>query len=123
MTDPQALPRCPRCGVDVFPTIRVGPEFVDDFYLPAGQRLAQWLDDAPTGSALLVVEIGAGFNTPGVTRRPMENREKLVRQTPRVRLVRINPDHPDHPDVPADLGARALSVPLGADRLLDGLAA
>ncbi|WP_180291483.1 hypothetical protein [Streptomyces sp. 3214.6] len=48
-------------------------------------------------------------------RRPMEN---LVRQTPRARLVRINPGHPD---VPSDLGARALSVPQGADRLLDGL--
>ncbi|MDX3802371.1 NAD-dependent protein deacetylase of SIR2 family [Streptomyces sp. AK04-3B] len=115
VTDPQALPRCPRCGADVFPNIRVGPEFVDDSYLPAGQRLARWLDDAPTDSTLLVIEIGAGFNTPGVIRWPMEN---LVRQTPRARLVRINPDHPD---VPTDLGTRALSVPVGADRLLDGL--
>ncbi|MFG2131409.1 NAD-dependent protein deacetylase of SIR2 family [Streptomyces sp. NPDC048751] len=115
VTDPQALPRCPRCGADVFPNVRVGPEFVDDSYRPAGRRLVQWLDDAPTDSALLVVEIGAGFNTPGVIRRPVEN---LVRQTPRARLVRINPGHPD---VPADLGERALSLPLGADRLLDGL--
>jgi NAD-dependent SIR2 family protein deacetylase len=115
VTDPTALPRCPRCGGDVFPNIRVGPEFVYDSYAPAGQRLARWLDDAPTDSTLLVLEIGAGFNTPGVIRRPMEN---LVRQTPRARLVRINPDHPD---VPSDLGARALAVPQGADRLLDGL--
>ncbi|MFD9037587.1 NAD-dependent protein deacetylase of SIR2 family [Streptomyces bottropensis] len=115
VTDPEALPRCPRCGGDVFPNIRVGPEFVDDAYLPAGRRLGKWLDDAPADSALLVVEIGAGFNTPGVIRRPMEN---LVRHTPRARLVRINPAHPD---VPSDLGTRALSVPLGADRLLDGL--
>jgi NAD-dependent SIR2 family protein deacetylase len=115
VTDPAALPRCPRCGAEVFPNIRVGPEFVDDGYLPAGRQLVRWLDDAPTKSTLLVLEIGAGFNTPGVIRRPMEN---LVRQTPRARLVRINPDHPG---VPTDLGERALSVPLGADRLLDGL--
>ncbi|MDX3452680.1 NAD-dependent protein deacetylase of SIR2 family [Streptomyces sp. ME02-8801-2C] len=115
VADPQALPRCPRCGADVFPNIRVGPEFVDDSYLPAGHRLGQWLDDAPTDSALLVLEIGAGFNTPGVIRRPMEN---LVRHTPRGRLVRINPGHPE---VPADLGPRARSVPLGADELLHGL--
>jgi hypothetical protein len=44
--------------------------------------------------------------------------ENPVRHTPRARLVRINPDHPD---VPSDLGTRVLSVPLGADRLLDGL--
>ncbi|MEW2401821.1 NAD-dependent protein deacetylase of SIR2 family [Streptomyces sp. NPDC046862] len=115
VTDPAALPRCPNCGADVFPNVRVGPEFVDDVYLPAGQRLVRWLDDAPTDSALLVLEIGAGFNTPGVIRRPMEN---LVRHTPRARLVRINPAHPD---VPSDLGIRALSVPHGAGLLLDRL--
>ncbi|GAA2295186.1 hypothetical protein GCM10010234_41260 [Streptomyces hawaiiensis] len=116
VTDPQALPRCPNCGAEVFPNVRVGPEFVDDAYLPAGQRLARWLADAPTDSTLLVLELGAGFNTPGVIRLPVEN---VVRRTPRARLVRINPDHPD---VPADLGARALPVPVGADRLLDRIA-
>lgn len=115
VTDPAALPRCPRCGADVFPNVRVGPEFVDDAYLPAGHRLAGWLDGAPEDSMVLVLEIGAGFNTPGVIRRPMEN---LVRHTPRARLVRVNPDHPE---VPADLGDRALSVPFGADRFLSGL--
>lgn len=44
--------------------------------------------------------------------------ENLVRHIPGARLVRVNPVHPD---VPADLGARALSVPFGADRLLNAL--
>ncbi|WP_105968974.1 SIR2 family NAD-dependent protein deacylase [Streptomyces geranii] len=113
VTDPAALPRCPDCGGEVFPNVRVGPGFVDDAHLPAGRRLAEWLDRETTGGRLLVVEIGAGFNTPGVIRRPMES---LVRHTPGARLVRINPGHPE---VPADLGDRALSLPFGADRLLD----
>ncbi|XUL86340.1 NAD-dependent protein deacetylase of SIR2 family [Streptomyces galilaeus] len=116
VTDRAALPRCPRCGAAVFPNVRVGPEFVDDAYLPAGQRLGSWLDRAPADSRLLVLEIGAGFNTPGVIRKPMEN---LVRHTPRARLVRVNLDHPD---VPADLGDRALSLPFGAGPFLDALA-
>ncbi|MDR6975265.1 NAD-dependent SIR2 family protein deacetylase [Streptomyces sp. 3330] len=115
--DEAALPRCPRCGADLFPDVRVGPGFVDDLHLPAGRRLAEWLDRNPADEGLLVVEIGAGFNTPGVIRRPMEN---LVRHTPRARLVRVDPEHPE---VPADLAGRALSVPLGADRLLPGLVA
>ncbi|AVV42770.1 NAD-dependent protein deacetylase of SIR2 family [Streptomyces sp. ID05-04B] len=115
VTDSRALPRCPNCGGEVFPNVRVGPEFVDRAYLPAGRRLVRWLEDAPRDSTLLVLELGAGFNTPGVIRLPMED---VVRRTPRARLVRINPRHPD---VPADLGERALSVPLGADRLLDRL--
>lgn len=80
-----------------------------------GARALPVSADAPTDGTLLVLEIGAGFNTPGVIRLPVEN---LVRQTPRARLVRINPDHPV---VPSDLGIRALSVPLGADRLLNRL--
>ncbi|MFD4511145.1 NAD-dependent protein deacetylase of SIR2 family [Streptomyces sp. NPDC058457] len=115
VTDPAVLPQCPRCGAAVFPNVRVGPEFVDDSYLPAGQRLVRWLDRAPADGRLLVLEIGAGFNTPGVIRLPMEN---LVRHTRQARLVRVNPDHPD---VPADLGDRALSLPFGAGLLLDAL--
>ncbi len=115
MTDPAVLPQCPRCGAAVFPNVRVGPEFVDDAYLPAGRWLSGWLDRAPADGRLLVLEIGAGFNTPGVIRMPMEN---LVRPTRQARLVRVNPRHPD---VPADLGARALSLPFGAGRLLDAL--
>ncbi|MES5820259.1 NAD-dependent protein deacetylase of SIR2 family [Streptomyces sp. RG80] len=115
VTDPAALPVCPRCGAEVFPNVRVGPEFVDGPYLAAGDRLTRWLADAPDDARLLVLEFGAGFNTPGVIRWPMEN---IVRHTPGARLVRVNPGHPD---VPADLGARALSLPFGADRLLHSL--
>ncbi|MCX5337244.1 MULTISPECIES: NAD-dependent protein deacetylase of SIR2 family [unclassified Streptomyces] len=115
VTDPAALPVCPNCGAEVFPHVRVGPEFIDGAYTAAGDRLSGWLGDAPGDVRLLVLEFGAGFNTPGVIRWPMEN---LVRHTPGARLVRVTPVHPD---VPADLGARALSVPFGADRLLNAL--
>ncbi|WP_367325662.1 hypothetical protein [Streptomyces sp. HUAS ZL42] len=115
VTDPAALPVCPNCGAEVFPHVRVGPELVERAFLPAGDHLVRWLGDAPGGARLLVLEIGAGFNTPGVIRLPMEN---LVRHAPGARLVRVNPDRPDVPD---DLGARALSVPFGADRVLNAL--
>ncbi|QFR02350.1 NAD-dependent protein deacetylase of SIR2 family [Streptomyces phaeolivaceus] len=115
VTDPAALPVCPNCGADVFPNVRVGPEFVDGAHMPAGDRLNRWLGDAPDTARLLVLEIGAGFNTPGVIRWPMEN---VVRHTPGARLVRVNPDHPE---VPADLGDRALPLPFTADRLLAAL--
>jgi hypothetical protein len=49
-------------------------------------------------------EIGAGFSTPAVIRRPVES---LVRALPSARLVRINTGRAA---VPADLGERAVSV-------------
>ncbi|MFM9609466.1 hypothetical protein [Streptomyces niveiscabiei] len=36
-------PACPNCGGEVFPNVRVGPWFVDDAFMPTGERLAKWL--------------------------------------------------------------------------------
>ncbi|MFE7840078.1 hypothetical protein ACFU53_29690 [Streptomyces sp. NPDC057474] len=94
VTAPAALPICPNRGADVFPNVRVGPEFVDGAHMPAGDRLNRWLGDAPGTARLLVLATGAGFNTPGVIRWPMEN---VVRHTSGARLLRVNPDHPESP--------------------------
>ncbi|GLP65043.1 hypothetical protein TUSST3_16630 [Streptomyces sp. TUS-ST3] len=115
ITDPGALPRCPNCGGDVEINVRIGPEFVDDAYLPAVGRLQDWLNSLPAGDRLLVLEFGAGFNTPGVIRRPGEH---LTRRLPGARLVRVNPDHPEVPD---DLTGRALAVAARADHLISAL--
>jgi NAD-dependent SIR2 family protein deacetylase len=115
VTDPAALPRCPNCGGEIEINVRVGPEFVDTPYLPAGRRLQDWLGTAPADTRLLVLEFGAGFNTPGVIRWPGEH---LVRHFPQARLVRVNPTHPH---TPADLADRALPVPADAHHLLDTL--
>ncbi|MEV0936902.1 NAD-dependent protein deacetylase of SIR2 family [Streptomyces phaeochromogenes] len=115
ITDPAALPHCPNCGEDVEINVRIGPEFVDEPYLPAGNRLQEWLNSADNGTRLLILEFGAGFNTPGVIRTPSEH---LTRHLPGARLVRVNPSHSQ---IPADLGERALSVPFDTDLLLDAL--
>ncbi|WP_143466996.1 hypothetical protein [Lentzea kentuckyensis] len=94
-----AIPSCPRCGGPVFLNVHKGPEYVPDHYLPDGQRLREWLGG---DGRLLVVEIGAGFNTPSVIRWPVES---LVRGMPGARLVRINRDDAE---VPSDLDALAV---------------
>jgi NAD-dependent SIR2 family protein deacetylase len=96
-----AVPTCPRCDGPVFLNVHKGPEYIADHYAPDGKRLGEWLDRP---GRLLVVEIGAGFSTPTVIRRPVES---LVRDLPRARLVRINRDHAG---VPADLGERSTSI-------------
>ncbi|WP_216915593.1 hypothetical protein, partial [Nocardia noduli] len=73
------------------------------------------LTTAPTDTRMLILEFGAGFNTPGVIRRPGEH---LTRRLPHSRLVRINPTHPA---TPSDLAERALSIPVGAEDLLEAL--
>ncbi|MGW7207549.1 NAD-dependent protein deacetylase of SIR2 family [Streptomyces sp. NPDC054837] len=115
VTDPDALPTCPNCGGEVEINVRIGPEFIDAPYLPAARRLQNWLNETPADTPLLILEFGAGFNTPGVIRHPGE---QITRHFPQAHLVRVNPAHPE---TPADLAGRALSLPAGADQLLDAL--
>ncbi|HWS32509.1 MAG TPA: NAD-dependent protein deacetylase of SIR2 family [Actinoplanes sp.] len=104
ITDPALVPACPRCGGEVFLNVRKGPEYVGDHYLPAGRRFQQWLSATPAGTRLLVLDIGTGFNTPGVVRRPME---QIALAFPNARLARINRDHPQ---VPQALSGRAIGI-------------
>ncbi|MFF8883983.1 hypothetical protein [Streptomyces flaveolus] len=58
----------------------------------------------PADAHLLVLEIGAGFNTPNVIRLPAE---RVTQSRPRTRLIQINDGYPE---VPQQLAGRALSV-------------
>ncbi|MEU1803294.1 hypothetical protein [Streptomyces sp. NPDC019937] len=116
ITDPTTPPARPNCGGEVFPHVRVGPEFIDDQLMPAGHRLTRWLRSLPAAAHLLVLEIGAGFNTPGVIRRPAE---RVTHSRPHTSLIRINDGHPE---VPGRLAGRALSLAHPADRVITALA-
>ncbi len=114
VTDPEAVPRCPWCGGDVFMNVRLDRAFLDEPHLEHAQRLKDWLQEGLTGR-LLLLELGAGFNTPSVVRWRMEH---LTRAHPGGRLIRVNPANPE---VPEDLPGRALGLKLGAADALDVL--
>ncbi|RKH29135.1 NAD-dependent protein deacetylase of SIR2 family [Corallococcus praedator] len=111
VSDPEAIPRCPRCGGAVFMNVRIDAGFVEEPYVEQAQRFRQWLREAAT-ARLLVIEIGAGFNTPSVVRWRME---QLVHQHPGARLVRINLSDPELPDA---LGKRAVALAMGAEQAI-----
>ena len=85
---PEAVPTCPTCGGDVFLNVRLDDGFVEVPYEPQAKRLRNWLAGA-LHSPLLLIEIGAGFNTPTVVRWQLET---LARTVPGARFVRINRD-------------------------------
>ncbi len=101
--DPAAIPRCPRCGGPVVLNVRGGDWFVESPYAPRGARFAERLEGAASGR-LLVVDVGSGYNTPGVIRWPAE---RIVADHPRANLVRVNLAHPA---TPVALGDRGLGV-------------
>lgn len=101
--DPDAVPTCPACAGSVFFNVREDSTFVETPYLDQSQRCVGWIDTAMR-EPLLIFEIGAGFNTPGVVRYPLE---RLAAQHGNARFVRINREYPS---VPAALTDRAIGI-------------
>lgn len=113
-TDPRLIPVCPTCGERAWINVRIDGSFIDDHFAPTQEALARWVkshDDART----VILEIGAGFNTPGVIRWPGE---RLVEHFPNWKLIRINREHAE---IPAELGDRAIGLPLNANDAIAAL--
>lgn len=107
---PGTAPRCRHCGGATLPGVRGGGWFLHTPHEAGAERFGAWLRRVTAGAkSVAVLEIGAGFNTPSVTRFPME---QIVRDYPRASLVRVNPESAD---VPRDLGARAVGLGAGWD--------
>lgn len=87
------LPRCPNCGGDVMLNVRGGYWFIEEPYLNQAEKLRDWIQST-VGKRLLIIEIGAGFNTPVVIRWPNEH---LVINHPDAHLIRINWVQPNAP--------------------------
>lgn len=101
--DAATVPRCPACGGSVFFNVREDATFVETPYQAQAERCIEWVTAAMT-APLLILELGAGFNTPGVVRFPLE---RLAAKHGESRLVRVNREYPD---VPANLDDRAVGI-------------
>jgi O-acetyl-ADP-ribose deacetylase (regulator of RNase III)/NAD-dependent SIR2 family protein deacetylase len=107
-----SLPKCAHCGGPLRANVRGGDWFLpspDDLRLQ--QRVRAFIERHPS---LVVLEIGAGRNTPIVTRFPAE---AIVRESQAARaLIRINPEDCG---VPEDLAACSVSLAGGWQVLRD----
>lgn len=112
----EGLPRCPYCGE--LAEIAFRPENYDEGF----QRYADFVNSS-SEMRLCILELGVGFNTPGVIRWPFE---KFTRLIPGAKLFRVNRgyadiQHPGYPKVPKDLAGRAFSLPLDAGEVIRAL--
>jgi len=114
LRDAGLVPTCPRCGGDVFFNVRGGAWFVETPWRRQFKALQEWLASGPN-DRLVVLDIGSGFNTPGVVRWPMERAAAAI---PSARFVRINRHDPA---LHVKLGERAITVAAGALEMLDAI--
>lgn len=96
----ELVPKCPRCGASASMNLRVDATFVqDEAWRAAARRYASWLAQHEMGR-VVYLEIGVGWNTPGVIKYPFWQR---VYANPEATLVVVN----ERVAVPAEIADRA----------------
>jgi len=85
------VPRCPVCGGEMDVNLRHNAFFVqDEEWYKADKRYGEFQDESE-GKNIVYLELGVGFNTPGIIRYPFE---QMTYQNPNATLIRFNRDHP-----------------------------
>lgn len=85
------IPKCNVCGGDMDINLRHNDMFVEDEkWFKAKKRYTDFLQKS-NGKSIVFLELGVGFNTPGIIRYPFE---KLTYQNPNATLIRFNKDYP-----------------------------
>ncbi|KAI5480603.1 sec7 guanine nucleotide exchange factor [Pseudohyphozyma bogoriensis] len=122
LPDDSYVPRCDKCGGEVFLNVRGGDWFLETPMKGQRERyyhqVAEMVEEKAKakGKPVLLLEIGAGFNTPSVVRWPGE---ALVRKYKgAVKLVRLNPQRPE---IPSDIKDDAVGLKVGAVEFFDAL--
>lgn len=114
LTDLSAIPNCPNCGGPVFMNVRGGSWFIEEPYKEQAKRFNKWIQKA-SNCQLLILEIGAGFNTPGVVRWPME---QIVNKFDNSHLIRVNLQYPQ---VPKEIIDKSLTFKIRAIDFINSL--
>lgn len=86
------VPACPVCNGPMEVHVRKDAFFVEDSaWHEASERYAAFARSC-AGKRTVLLELGVGFNTPGIIRHPFES--MAYRNPETVTLVRLNRDHP-----------------------------
>ncbi|EEY64039.1 uncharacterized protein PITG_02559 [Phytophthora infestans T30-4] len=113
--DPAGIPKCPRCGGKLFLLLRVDDSFLQSALEGGRAVYNKWLSGVlgrvkHDGKKFAILEVGAGFNTPGVIRMPNER----LAYTDGVQLIRVNPEYPEMP-----FQSHGVGVPEDANAVLE----
>lgn len=112
--DTEVLPCCPNCGGDMMLNVRGGDWFVEEPYVKQKEKFRKWIESTHA-KRLLIIEIGAGFNTPTVIRWP---NEYIVAKHPDANLIRIDLTHPG---VPKEICQKSVTLKNDAMKVISAM--
>lgn len=97
------IPRCPKCGGFLVPNLRVDDTFVQEPHFSNVSKYEEFVREAKD-KKLVLLELGVGYNTPGIIRYPFEN---ITYNYPLANLIRINMSDAG---VPTEIEKKAVSI-------------
>lgn len=87
------IPECPVCGGDMDPNLRKDNFFVeDDEWHISSERYNDFVSSVKDRKVLFM-ELGVGYNTPGIIKYPFE---QMTMEAENGSLIRMNKDYPEY---------------------------
>lgn len=80
------IPKCPKCGNYLIPNLRCDDKFVENPHMHNMYKYRDFII-SNIDKNIVFIELGVGFNTPGIIRLPFE---QLTDNSPNGTLIRIN---------------------------------
>jgi NAD-dependent SIR2 family protein deacetylase len=111
----ELVPACPRCGGPMQMHLRIDQRFVENGDWHRAANAYQSFVAKALDKKLLLLELGVGYNTPGIIKYPFE---QFAAQAKDATLVRINRDYPEVSDSNRQ---RTLVFAEDMERVLDGV--
>ena len=109
------VPKCPVCGKNMEMNLRKDGNFIqDENWYKQSKKYENYLDKIKDKNVVLL-EIGVGFNTPGIIRFPFE---QMVYNNLKTTLIRINKDYPQ---TMLEINNKTISFNEETDRIIEDL--
>lgn len=116
LTDLSLLPSCPQCGRRAQPHVNGGSWFVSEANDAQWRRLEAFLR-SNADKRVVAIDIGSGFNTPGVVRLRLE---QFVARLPDASLLRLNAQQPHVPTALVQQ-SKAFALPISFREFADNV--
>ena len=116
ITDLNCIPKCPNCGESMFINARVDNSFIETPYHVEHERFITWINQSGH-KQLVLLELGAGYNTPVVIRFPMEGLATHIKNSS---FIRVNMEYAQVPDA---LKHKSVSVKGDIQAFIEGVTA